>query len=125
MSARNLFLVVLVSVGGCADAPSGKVPPPSPAAKKQLVYVGSKACAYCLKMQVNTLSNPKVKEAIAANFTYIDASGKDGAKRYAVTTFPTYILLASDGTEIKRGVDYRGPDEFLAWLSQSPKEGIP
>jgi thioredoxin-related protein len=120
---RSIFLaalLALVCLAGC-DSPGVKGPPPPAPAKKQLVYVGSKACAYCLKMQVNTLGNAKVKEEISANYVFIDASGKDGAKRYSVTVYPTYILMNSDGTEIKRGVGYRGPEEFLAWLNQAPK----
>lgn len=97
---------------------------PQPA-KNQLVFVGARGCIPCARMRANTLNNPKVMEQIAANYTFIDASGRDGAGRYNVSRFPTYILLAPDGTEIKRGVGYRSPEEFLAWLNQAPKSTPP
>lgn len=130
LEAKMSRIEVLQKKGNCwwvvrIDEDSGNFPQDrpielgQPPQKNQLVYVGTATCAYCVKMKATTLRNPKVLEKIQADYTYIDASGRDGIKRYNVQRVPTYLILAPDGTEIKRGVGYRSAEEFLAWLNAS------
>lgn len=124
-----IVLVALAVVLGYAimnkthtDNPQPHHPQPRPLephrARHQFVFVSSKSCAWCDKMERTTFAHPKVAETMAERYTYAKVSGKDAAKRYNVTALPTYIILDSEGREVRRGSGYRSPEEFLAWLDQ-------
>jgi thioredoxin-related protein len=125
----KLVLTVLAVVLGWAilhrvqDAPGphGPIPMPRPGEKNQLVFVSSRTCVPCAKMERETFGDQKVKDRIAG-FHFFKVSGKE-AERYAPKGFPTYLVLDADGREVRRGSGYRGPDAFLAWLDQRADAG--
>lgn len=89
---------------------------PAVPARPQLVYVSGPRCPACEKMK-GTLADPRVAEKLA-RFAVVKTGGKAAHERYGVTAIPTYLVLAPDGTELRRGSGYRSPDEFLAWLGE-------
>ncbi|MBL9201289.1 MAG: thioredoxin family protein, partial [Opitutaceae bacterium] len=46
-----------------------------------------------------------------------EKEGSAAAKRYAVTAYPTLLLLKPDGTELDRIIGYREPGRFIAEFS--------
>lgn len=103
-----------------------KKPAPSPLRPKvrqQLVYVTSKNCTYCVKMDKQTFADPKVSKILADEYAFTKVSGEEATK-YKVKGFPTYILFDDAGHELLRGSGYKGPDDFIAWLGGVPREEI-
>ena len=116
---------VLLRPHGAPDGQAPK-PKPEPAIKAQIVYVSSKRCGWCDKMDRDTFGNAKVKERLAREFTLVKTQGKDAIERYGVRAFPTYLVASPDGKEIRRGAGYRAPEEFLAWLDgRDVREDLP
>lgn len=49
--------------------------------------------------------------------------GVDLAERFAVETYPTLVLLDSEGREVARRTGYVGPEELLVWLERHVPAG--
>lgn len=117
-----LGVVLTYVIFNRANAPDQVAPrPPAPepiAAKPMLVYVTSAKCLWCDKMKRQTLAAPKVSERVARDFNFVEASGKEAVARYSVKAYPTYVIIAVDGRELRRGSGYRNAEEFLAWIDE-------
>ncbi len=110
------FVMAVIGVFVARHEKAGPfLPAPPPVVKLQIVYVGSKRCVWCGKMERDTLSNEKVAARLL-DYTFIKTAGRDADERYKVKKYPTYLILTPDGKEVSRGVGYRAPDEFIAWL---------
>lgn len=130
--AIALVAAALVIVSLCRHDPAPDPQPPAPPApvkpdepkKPQLVYVGSKNCVFCVKMERNTLADPRVSRHLAERYTFVKTSGRDADKRYSVKSYPTYLVLDPSGRELRRGEGFRSPDEFLAWLGPQAEASV-
>ena len=118
--AALLSYALLVRPHEAAPDPAKKPNIPAPKAKLQLIYATSKTCIWCDRMERNTLSQAKVQERLARDFTFAKVSGKDAETRYSIKGYPSYLILNADGNELRRGTGYRTPEEFLMWLDQNP-----
>jgi len=88
--------------------------------------------AWCTRMQRSTFADPGVREDIARSFvpTRIDAEDESRhvdyagrtlthrafADRFRVSTYPTTVFLAADGTPITRVPGYVAPERFRTLL---------
>jgi len=64
-----------------------------------LVYVAMDGCAYCRKLEKDTLSNPQIAEKIGSGFIATKLNGpKDQkfAKRLGVRSYPTLVIISPD-----------------------------
>ena len=102
--------------------------PQSPvAAKRTLLYFGASWCLPCRKMQA-TLRDPEVTAAMTGTVvtTYDVDRDRDTARKHSVSAVPTYILLDTDGRELRRSSGYKSPADFAAWLKgESPPQPSP
>lgn len=120
-----VMLGVVLSVSIYNRTHQDMKPMPEPAAPKlRLIYVSSAKCLFCDRMKRQTFAHPRVAERLSRDFVFVEASGKDAVGRYAVKAYPTYLIVAPDGKEVRRSSGYRNADEFLAWLDQ-PARGAP
>jgi thioredoxin-related protein len=122
---RVISLLLLFCAVGCVQpvAPVAPVPAPTPApspvapvAKRTVVYVSGPNCVYCERMERLTFLDNNVKERLK-DFAFVRLESQEANRRFKrINGVPAYLLLDTDGKEIKRGSGYRGPDEFLKWI---------
>lgn len=94
------------------------------AAKSQkklvLVYVGSYACHWCVKMTEETFSSPSITTLVNKKFIPVSVemmSEQSLANSYGVRGTPTFIILDSNKHEVSRLVGYQTTSEFKSYLS--------
>jgi len=64
-----------------------------------LVYVNMDGCAYCRKLEKDTLSNPQIAEKIGSGFIAAKLNGpKDPkfVKRLGVRAYPTLVIISPE-----------------------------
>lgn len=90
-------------------------------AEDKIVFVDAYTvwCAPCKWMALNVFTNDKVGELYNANFINVKmdmekGEGKELAKRYEVTAYPTFLFINGDGELLHRGVGGRLADKFIA-----------
>lgn len=88
--------------------------------ENKLVFIDAYAswCGPCKLMAKNIFTKKEVGEYFNSNFinAKIDmekGEGKDLAKKFSVTSFPTYLWVNSDGELIHTSVGYYEADDFL------------
>ena len=96
----------------------------------KLVFIDSYTtwCEPCKRLDKDTWTNADVgklvgDKAVALKFD-AETEGREAAKRYKISAYPTLLLLKADGTEIDRIVGYREPakftEEFSAGVAGKP-----
>jgi len=110
-----------------ADIPEGWSTDVSASAfkgKPGLLFFTASWCGPCKMMARTTLTDAKVKQAIAPiNHVAIDIDQHpELAATYNVEAVPTFIILTSDGVEVERTTGYEPAADFMAWLNGSVAE---
>lgn len=86
--------------------------------KPMFLFFHADWCKWCKKMESETLSDAKVKEALSSYIVfYVDADNeKDVAEKYNVGGLPSYYV--ADGSEAvkKEGSGFKNVNQFLSWL---------
>jgi protein disulfide-isomerase len=96
-----------------------------------LDFTGSDWCPYCVQMEKEVLTQPDFKVYAAHKLILVKldfprkkqmppAESEQNQKlqqEFAIEGFPTYVLLDTAGTEVRRQVGYLqgGPKEFIRW----------
>jgi thioredoxin-related protein len=116
-----LCLFLFACVLSCAPAvptaaPTAKATEPR-AAKPTLYVVGSPGCVWCRRLEQGTL--PKCQKELA-RFRVVQTEDRATAERFGVTSFPTLVVVGSDGTELARHVGYMDAATFCDWLETIP-----
>lgn len=75
-------------------------------------------CAPCKKMSDNIFPLPEVGRAFTPRFVSIKidmekGEGKQIAAKYAISAYPTMLVIDGEGKELKRIVGYRSGDELI------------
>jgi thioredoxin-related protein len=83
------------------------------------VDVATSWCGPCKKMAADVFPQKEVGNVFNTAFVnyQIDAEkgeGRNIAKQYSVTAFPTFLFIKSDGVLINRAVGFLQPDNFIA-----------
>ncbi len=89
--------------------------------KPIVIYITSKHCQYCKKMDRTTFQDKQVIDYLEKHFVPIkvEKSSKDGLevrKIYGYVGTPTFHFLTPDGKKIKTLFGAWKPDEFLGIL---------
>jgi protein disulfide-isomerase len=100
-----------------------------------LDFTGSDWCPWCIKMDKEVFSQSQFSTFALKNLILVKldfprkapqspaekSQNQDLAKKYAIEGFPTYILLDSNGKEVRRQVGYLqgGATAFIDWLGLS------
>jgi len=131
MHAFLVALVVSASIWpgqGAAKAPftatSFDAAVAQAATEKKLVLVDffTTWCAPCKALDRETWTDGAVRAWLAEQTVSIKIDAEkevDLARRYRIDSYPTILLLKSDGTEVDRYGGFRAPDEFLADARES------
>lgn len=88
--------------------------------KKVAVFMTNKYCGYCVKLEKNTLSNPKVTESLNELFVpvKIDTYNTKYPSYLEVRGTPTFYFLNSNGEKLRNKiVGYRPVGNFLEELN--------
>lgn len=73
-------------------------------------------CGYCKQMDSVTYSDPEVKEMFAQKYVLVRINGDqnpDIVSKFHIYGYPTFVILNSNGNEIKRQEGYITPAEIL------------
>jgi protein disulfide-isomerase len=100
-----------------------------------LDFTGSDWCPWCIKMDKEVFDGSQFSDFAAKNLVLVKvdfprktaqspaekSQNEDLAKKYAIEGFPTYVLLDSNGKEVRRQVGYLqgGATAFIGWLALS------
>jgi len=92
------------------------------AANKNLfVYFHTNHCIWCKKLENETLSDPKVKQALSSFVVYTVNTETEGAvaEKYRVRAVPTYLVV-DPKTEnvITRDSGFKRTGTFIDWLNK-------
>lgn len=78
-------------------------------------------CGPCKMLDCDTWTDAKVGDLVNARAVALkldaEKEGHAAAKRYAVTAYPTLLLLKPDGTELDRIIGFREPTRFITEFS--------
>lgn len=86
--------------------------------KKILVFFTGDYCSWCKKQKL-VLSNKEVSKKLENYIVcYVDVSkNRSIAKKYNVSSIPSYFVTDKDENIIKEGNGYKQEKEFLGWLA--------
>jgi len=93
-------------------------------AEKKMVLLDTYAvwCAQCKELDERTWPDPQVSAWIRDHAVPVkvdaDKIRPDLAKTYGIRSFPTVILLDSEGRELRRSMGFQQPAKMLAWLRE-------
>jgi thiol-disulfide isomerase/thioredoxin len=78
-------------------------------------------CEPCKRLDKDTWTNADVGKLVGEKAVALkldaEKEGKDVAKRYKITAYPTLLLLKPDGIEVDRIIGYREPAKFTEEFS--------
>lgn len=86
--------------------------------KPMFLFFGADWCKWCKKMEAETLSDAKVKEALSSYIVFhVDADKeKDVTEKYNVGGLPSYYVADGSETVKKEGSGFKNVNQFLSWL---------
>jgi protein disulfide-isomerase len=100
-----------------------------------LDFTGSDWCPWCIKMDKEVFNKTQFSDFALKNLVLVKldfprkatqsaaekSQNEELAKKYGIEGFPTYILLDSNGKEVRRQVGYLqgGATAFIDWLGFS------
>src|SRR5262245_61701774 len=105
---RPLALLIVLRLAGTARATPAiedALAQAAAAGTPLIVEFGAAWCGPCQRFERDVLPNPDVKRALAAvQFVRYDVDvppGDAAARRYSIGSLPTFLVLASDGSELE------------------------
>lgn len=84
-------------------------------------------CGPCKYMDANVFTDKSVgefmnKNFLNAKFNMEEGDGLSVARKYKVTSYPTFLIINSGGDEVVRLVGSSSPSEFISRIEKSLKE---
>jgi thioredoxin-related protein len=89
-----------------------------------LVYVAMDGCAFCRKLEKDTLSSPQIAEMVGSGFVAAKLDGpKDPklAKRLGVRAYPTLVIISPENKVLDSISGYVEADELINRLDSAAK----
>ncbi len=76
-------------------------------------------CEWCIKMEADTLSKPRVKKALSEYLIYyVDINKEEKvAAKYNFQSVPAYAIIDGKERIFKTGSGYKNETTFIAWLN--------
>jgi len=98
----------------------------NPASRPTLIRFTADWCPPCQAMKRDVFSRQSLADAIARDFRAVSVDltnpgpeAKQIAIRHGATEIPTFVILAPDGREVARRVDYADAAEFTTFLGRA------
>lgn len=81
-------------------------------------------CSWCQKLKKDTLSDPKVKEAMKKYVVvYINADqDKATPKKFGIKYLPSYVVTNSQEKNLNSDGGFKTTDQFIQWLNGKPSQ---
>jgi len=129
------FVAVAVVVGAALPAYADDPPPPpideairrAAVADKPLVLeFSTEWCGACKQFEARTLPDTRVQSALGdivfVRYDAEKAPGDAAAERYAVTAYPTFLVIDKQGVERARQLGGLEPGPFVDWIAAAPSK---
>lgn len=88
----------------------------------EVLIFSAKWCSHCQVLKADLAKQPEIMDGY--EWGYVDAdTEKELAKKYAVRSLPTIVVLDDTNTEVKRQVGYRGAEALKKWLNETKPAG--
>lgn len=84
-----------------------------------LVFFEADWCNWCQKLKKETLTDPKVKEAMKKYIVVHVNTDQDRStgKKFGVKYLPSYVVTNAQEQSIKADGGFKTPDQFIQWLN--------
>lgn len=94
-----------------------------------LLFVHSDNCRFCVKMEKETYSHPKIAAAVNASSESVSLRKEQNlelVKRLQVRAYPTTIVVSPSGKEIGRIEGFLNPQKFAAkmFAPSAPRQAV-
>lgn len=97
--------------------------------KPIFIHVAAQWCGFCAKMDNETFADAEVRLRLSQNFITASADVDSGAlgrfiaMKYAIRSFPAYIVLNSKGYLVMQDFGFKKKEDFLTLIQQARKAG--
>ncbi len=91
--------------------------------KPMLLDFGTEACTWCKKLDATTFRNPAIVAQLNERFIPIKIDAEREAKlteAVQIDSFPTLLLVSSDGKILSRHVGYADTHQMAGFLAKAP-----
>jgi|LakMenEpi03Aug12_release.lakeMendotaPanAssembly.Ray.scaffolds.fasta_scaffold314811_2 thioredoxin-related protein len=93
--------------------------------KPIFIYGYTDWCGYCKKMSKSTFMEKEVNDFMNENYISISSDMEKGeglsiAAKYGINSYPSYVILDSNGEIFDQRGGYLGADKFLQWVKVKP-----
>jgi len=97
--------------------------------KHLLLHFYSDNCVWCDRLEAGAFKTPQVIEAINQNYVALKIHAGQNpslAKTFRVSSFPTDVIVTTQGTALAHGTSPQAADRYIAMLAQHlPKQVAP
>ncbi|OQP51918.1 thioredoxin family protein [Niastella populi] len=95
--------------------------------KPILIHVSAQWCGFCARMDTATFSDPDVQARLSQYFITAAADvdsttlGRELAIKYAIRSFPAYVVLNSRGYLVMQAFGFKKKEDFLSLILEARK----
>ena len=95
--------------------------------RRVLLFFHADWCTWCKKMESETLSDSRVRQALTQYIVYKVDTTRERAigRKYLVAGIPAYCITDASERASQRGNGFKSPEEFLAWLNGQQRPNRP
>ena len=89
--------------------------------KHLLLHFYSDNCVWCDRLEAGAFKSPQVIESINQNYVALKIHAVQNpslAKTFRVSSFPTDVIVTTNGTALAHGTSPQSPDRYIAMLAQ-------
>ncbi|HBJ39193.1 MAG TPA: protein-disulfide isomerase [Planctomycetaceae bacterium] len=97
--------------------------------KHLLLHFYSDNCVWCERLEAGAFKSPQVIDSINQNYIALKIHAGQNpslAKTFRVSSFPTDVIVTTQGTALAHGTSPQAPDRYIAMLAQHlPQQTAP
>lgn len=89
--------------------------------KHLLLHFYSDNCVWCDRLEAGAFKSPQVIDSINRNYVALKIHAGQNpslAKTFRVSSFPTDVIVTTEGTALAHGTSPQAPDRYIAMLAQ-------